>query len=318
MKKWLALGVKVAVSAGLIWLLFRDVDLDAALRRVATAETLPLALGIAVILVQVLVVAWRWRLVLTGIGASLPFGQVFRFFYISAFFNQALPASVGGDAVRVYKAYKAGLSLGAAFNSAMLDRVAALVAVVVMMGATLPLLFQRIDDPSARLGLGVMVALALTAVALLMVLDRLPSGLYRWRMLNALAVLAGDARRTFLSLAHTPWVLAASILGHVMLSVGVWALAMSLGISVGVIDCILLFPPVILISSLPVSIAGWGVREGAMVAAFGFVGVAPDAALVLSILFGLSLIAVNLPGGVIWLTGGGRLPDSESLRNSES
>lgn len=306
MKKWLALGAKILVSGALIWWLFRDKDLHGELERVLTADAGPLAMAVALMLVQVVVVSLRWKLVLTGIGAALPFGQVIRFFYISAFFNQALPASVGGDAVRVYKAHKAGLGLGPAFNSAMLDRVSALVAVVVMMVATMPLLFDRIGDPAARFAIAAMVALALGGVLTMMVLDKLPGALHRWRIVRVLMALAADSRQIFLTAAHTPRVMAVAVAGHVILALSVWNLARALDIELSALNCILLFPPVILISSLPVSIAGWGVREGAMVAVFGFVGVPEGAALVLSILFGLMTIAVNLPGGALWLAGGGR------------
>jgi uncharacterized membrane protein YbhN (UPF0104 family) len=53
--------------------------------------------------------------------------------------------------------------------------------------------------------------------------------------------------------------------------------------------------------TLPISIAGWGVRETAMVGLFGLIGVPNEGALVLSVLFGLIGIAVAIPGGVVWL-----------------
>lgn len=55
-----------------------------------------------------------------------------------------------------------------------------------------------------------------------------------------------------------------------------------------------------------VSNGGWGLREGLMVVALGLAGVPPDAALSVSILFGLAMIVAGLPGGVLWLSAGGR------------
>ncbi|HEC14310.1 MAG TPA: UPF0104 family protein, partial [Rhodospirillales bacterium] len=96
-----------------------------------------------------------------------------------------------------------------------------------------------------------------------------------------------------------------------------FVLALGLGLDVTFVDCLVLFPPVLLVTTLPISIAGWGVREGAMVAAFGLVGVPAEGALVLSILFGLLSIAISLPGGVIWLMSQDRkekivIPEEES------
>jgi hypothetical protein len=69
-------------------------------------------------------------------------------------------------------------------------------------------------------------------------------------------------------------------------------------------DCILLVPPVILVTVVPISIAGWGVREGAMVVAFGFINVPASAAFAVSVLFGLTLAAASLPGALLWWLSG--------------
>ena len=59
-------------------------------------------------------------------------------------------------------------------------------------------------------------------------------------------------------------------------------------------------PPVILITTIPISIAGWGLRESAMVAIFGFISIVQEDAIALSLLFGLPCACVVYPGLVIW------------------
>jgi glycosyltransferase 2 family protein len=58
---------------------------------------------------------------------------------------------------------------------------------------------------------------------------------------------------------------------------------------------------------VPVSIAGWGVREGAMVYGLGLANVPREAALIVSIVVGLSLAAIGLAGGVVWLMQNNRI-----------
>ena len=62
-----------------------------------------------------------------------------------------------------------------------------------------------------------------------------------------------------------------------------------------------LVPPVLLVTTLPISIAGWGVREGAMVGAMALIGVPQEGALVLSLILGLLSLIACLPGGVVWM-----------------
>jgi len=121
-----------------------------------------------------------------------------------------------------------------------------------------------------------------------------------------LAVLAGDTRRVFLHPGHAFKVLAWSALGHVNVTLCVYVLALGLNLNVTLMECLALFPPVLLVTTLPISIAGWGVREYAMMKAFSLVGVPSEGALVLSLLFGLVAMAVSLPGGIVWLTSGER------------
>lgn len=142
-----------------------------------------------------------------------------------------------------------------------------------------------------------------------MVLDRLPVSFHRWRLIRGLAALATDTRRVFLAPGPAFRVLGWAAAGHVNLTLGVYSIALGLDLDVTLLDCLALIPPVILITTLPISIAGWGVREGAMVAAFSLIGVAAEGALALSLLFGLLVVVTSLPGGVIWLLSGDRSTD---------
>ena len=63
----------------------------------------------------------------------------------------------------------------------------------------------------------------------------------------------------------------------------------------------MIVPPVALIQLLPVSLAGWGVREVVLVVALASFGVPAEAALATSVLLGICMIVIGLPGGLIWL-----------------
>ena len=63
---------------------------------------------------------------------------------------------------------------------------------------------------------------------------------------------------------------------HLMTVLAIMFLAWGLDMQVSFLDGLMIVPTVLLLTTLPISVAGWGVREGAMVAGFGLVGVAPD------------------------------------------
>jgi glycosyltransferase 2 family protein len=84
-------------------------------------------------------------------------------------------------------------------------------------------------------------------------------------------------------------------------ALNIFLLVRSLGVPVGLLDTMVLAPLVILVLVLPISIGGWGLREGAMVGLLGIIGIAPAISLSVSILTGLLSTAVSLPGALVWL-----------------
>ena len=64
---------------------------------------------------------------------------------------------------------------------------------------------------------------------------------------------------------------------------------------------IIVIPITNLLAALPISIAGWGFREGLFIAGLGYLGISSDSALALSILYGLLMLIVSLPGLINWL-----------------
>ncbi len=127
----------------------------------------------------------------------------------------------------------------------------------------------------------------------------------RWRPLSALAELTSDARRLVANPGRTLIITAIAVFVHGLSASTVYVLARGFLIDVTWLECLLLVPTVILVMVLPISIAGWGLREGAMVSAFALVGVSVEDALVLSLGFGFATVVVGLPGAFIWLLTGG-------------
>ena len=184
-------------------------------------------LAAAILLVQAVICVMRWGAVLEAIRAPLGFVKALKFFLIGAFFNQALPSSVGGDAVRVYKAYHGGLSLSGAVNGVMLERAATVVVIVPLVATLMPVFLTRVDDQAGAWILSTLVPFAVAMVgglALLMVLDRLPERLMGWRLVRGLSYLATDTRRLFLAPRHAAKALGWAAIGHANVALAILVL----------------------------------------------------------------------------------------------
>lgn len=312
-KRWLPWVLKGAVSFGLIAWVLSKVDPAAAWSQAKTMDGAMAALSVVLMLVQIGLGAVRWALVLRALSAAFHWLQTLSVYYIGVFFSIVLPGAVGGDAVRMWFARRNGLSLATAVNSVALERAVTVFALVLLVCLCQPILMLRLPDLPGAWVFPVLLAVCVLGILVLAALDRLPQSLHRWRVVRGFAVLAADTRKLFFHPGFSLGTIVVGLVGHINLSLVVYVLAAGLDLDVHVLDCLVLVPPVILIMTLPISIAGWGVRETAMVTAFAFVGIPASSTLVLSILFGIVTMVTALPGGLVFLLAGGRKMEAEEL-----
>lgn len=304
----LALG-KVAVSLLLLGLLARSLDLSAVAGTLTRLPPLPLLAACVLLIVQTLVLGFRWWLVMEAVGTRLPLRKILPITFIGVFFNQVLPTSFGGDAVRMYQACRLGITYDRAIIGVLLERAGGVLGLTVIVALGVWATEGLIDDAWLRYGLIAALPVAFLGAGMVGTLDRLPERWRRWRLLRDLARLATDSRRVFFSPGIAVPLLLLSLLSHALLATAAYVLAEGLGLGIGFWACLALVSTVILITMIPVSFAGWGLREGAMVALLAFAGVGAPDALALSILIGLVMLAASLPGALFWAVQR-RQPDS--------
>ncbi len=302
-KKSLFFILKFIISGVLLWFIIFNFELGPAVDRFKDIKYFYVIAAVMMFVVLLVNNTVRWIVVLRAIHADLPFRIVIKILYISLFFNQTLPSTIGGDAFKIFLGRKAGLNLKSAINSVLLERVIALLGLILLVIVTQPFLWARIEDHPAKYLFPLLVGVALVGIIILMLLDRLPQNLQRWRVVGGLIHLASDTKRLFLAPRYACKAIFLGISGNILLAMVAYFTFCALSVEISILDCLVLIPPVILFTTLPISIAGWGVREGAMVAAFAFVGVLEGDAFVVSLLFGILNIIFAIPGGFLWLTG---------------
>ncbi len=151
MRQILLSAIKVLISAALLYLALRKVNLFELASRVNNIASLGwIALAFAVCFLQIFIGVLRWCEVSAECHAPLPVRQAMRFNLIGTFFNQTLPSSIGGDAVRLWLVARGGAGWRAATYSIFIDRAIGLIALAIVIVATLPWSYQLIADPQGR------------------------------------------------------------------------------------------------------------------------------------------------------------------------
>lgn len=301
MRKALSLLVKAAVSGLLLYFALAKVDIGAVGERLSQIQLSWVVLGLSLMLVQSAVLSTRWRQIVSRCGSDLPAPQALRFTLIGTFFSQTLPSSVGGDAVRMWLlARQTNWRVGA--YSVFLDRTVGVVTLAALVIACLPWTLALIRDPVGRGALmligGGFIAGGIVFVGLAW--HRLKF-LERWAPTRHLVAIAGVAVRILRSPDSAALIFGLSVAIHFMTALAGWCAARAVGADMPVAYSLFLIPPVMLVTVIPISIAGWGLRESAMVAAFSYAGLPEADGLIVSLLFGAAFLVIGMIGGLVWI-----------------
>ena len=298
-------AVKTAVTLTILFLIFRNVDAQRVAQVIGAAHPGYVLLGFLAQLSSTFVASYRWNVIMK----ALRFGQSFPFYLKSyfkgAFFNQALPTSVGGDALRVLDVIRLGFRKRNAFAGVFIDRLVGLSGLL-MLNLLANLLRPDLLPAGIFWVINAMSLGGIGAILLLMAVQRF--NLNRFALLRNrfwIGPVHGLSRRTNRVYRGRRGAIqiVLTIVTHLFAVLSIYFLAQSVGLGYGLLTYLVIVPPVILLTLIPVTLAGWGIREGAMVGLFALLGADKSVVLAMSILYGVALIVTSLPGLYFYLTG---------------
>ncbi len=300
LKSRLLFLAKIAVSVLLIAYLFRETNPADIGKRIAGADMAYLVAALAVICIITPLLGLRWYLVLKSIGSPLPFRAAVPISYIGMFFGQFLPAAVGSDAVRGWFAYRKGVGIRAAVTSLLVDRIFGLLALALIILASMPVLSDLTNSEVTYAAFAGSAGIVGATFAGLLVANIPANFVARPRILARLFEFARGVRPGLWS-GTAVGTLSVSLSMHLIYISAAVLIARALGVSLSYLEALAVVAIVTLISNLPISFNGWGVREGAMVIGMGYLGVGQSDALTISILLGLLMAISVLPGLPVWV-----------------
>lgn len=310
--------IKIAISSLLIAFLFwrLDVNFSALAHVIHTPLFLLAAIAIPFSLMPLFSVN-RWRTFLSVVGIRESFLRLWRINYIAQFQGIILPSTQGQDFFRIYHIEKLHPSFrGKAGSTVLVERLFGLFLLLLFSAAALPFAAQGNDLRSCAMILGVICIGVLSVVSFIFspwcarlcdlreckhtgikkLLDyihhfhtSLVNFPYRKVLLSSVCYIAGFQFSTILI---------------------VYFLFLACGYDVPFGTHLALFPVICILSMMPITIGGFGVREGFFVYFYTKIGIDASAAFAVSVLdYFVVVLFPSLVGGVLWL-----LPSS-SKRN---
>jgi len=299
-RQWSGILLALALTGGALYFVLRGIDAADLWPRVAKQDGFSLGLAAALLVAQIMLGGERWRTILKMLmpDRPMPPATIHAAFYTGAFFNCFPLGNVGGDIARVILGRQLRMQLGPVITSVLVDHGLALIGLFMLAAITLP----SVSHPLATSAwLGTLAILVMTAVGFqfLWLFDYLLGRFRQRRLVHWMLQLANQIQslrqpRIFVALL---W----ALLSVSCAALSTYVVARTLGIMIGPIAMAAVMSLVTLVVILPISIAGWGVREVSFVALLGLLGVEREAAFLLSVEVGLLTMLVSLPGAVLWL-----------------
>ena len=309
-KSTVAVGllIKALVGLGLMIYFLSGLDLGRFLVTLRSARLDYFLLALAAYLAGKLITAARWALLARPLGFANPLKDFALFYYIGMFFNLFTPSTLGGDAGRVFylsrettddasrnRAENAGLAL----ISILADRAVGLIVLIWAAAAGLLLFPQYVSliPPALRLATFALAAAPILGWILFPLVDRLAAKIE--------LPLAQKLRGLAHAYRSRPGVLAQSIgLSLVFHLIQLWIQLLAgraLGFDIPWSYALVFFPMVDILTMLPVSFSGIGLREGGYLFFLGRLGVGAEQAVACGTLWLMMLVASGLIGGMVFI-----------------
>jgi uncharacterized protein (TIRG00374 family) len=309
-----ALLLKLCLAIMIVALLVATVDVGKAVSLVGAVGPLTVIIGLAIGLAQVGILAARWVYVSSMCNIRLPRSEAMRCMLAVQLFSQGPAPSVAGDGLRFWWLTRLNVRPALAAESVMLDRIAGLVSLVALNFIAFAALLMFAADSANLTTLAVIVAIV---AALLAVGAARATRMLMARMFRSLPIRFRMSRRArslfrWLFRFHAGTteliysrrgliVMAAGAFVHFAAVVACWVFARDAKLAVTFTQLLAIVPPVLLLSYLPISVGGWGLREGAMAFGLSLVGLPTSDGVYLGLVLGGIALGSALIGAAVWI-----------------
>ena len=301
-------GISLVLILFVLWR-FQD-KLTAVWQLLSSANVWWVLLAVLLFWLAMLINAYKWWTLLRAQGIQVPFSAMANFTFVGFFFNNFLPANIGGDVMRGYGLARYTEKNAGAAASVVLDRLIGLSAYM-SVAAVSALVVVFVTGRSdlwllAVVAVGALLSLMIIGVFLISRrISRFISRLLHGSFLRKIAPIWDSLASAFELYRFQYRTLAVAFLigltGIATTSTVNYVLSLALGGGIPLVHIFLFTPLIALVLIVPISIGGLGLSQAAYPFFYGLVGVSGELALALSLFVQAVQIFCSLPGGVLWL-----------------
>ena len=305
MKNFISFIIKVSISIALLAFLFSRIDLKKTIFCMRTVEPQYFIYAVLLFLLVAFLGIVRWSVLLRIVKKDFSFQRIFISNCGGLFFNVFLPSTIGGDIVRTVDLSLHTKDNSSIFATVFLDRLCGLSALLIIAfsGFSFGYLFGFTKD--YRLFLFIVIFAALVLFVYLLIFNKKVFALFN-------KIIKFNLLRSYLTKFHNSCysfrfqkkVLLKAIILSLLIqggySIVLYFLGKSLGVNLNIVYFLIFIPIVNIISFLPISLGGLGLRDNVAVVLFSTLGVASDRVAAMTLINFAFLLFIGIVGGIVY------------------
>lgn len=291
--------IKLVITIILFCAIFRVTDIYILNIIISEIKYQVLVFAIVFQLLSNITASYRWHLIMHTLGFNENYVFYIKSYFKGTFFNQALPSSIGGDAFRVAEIGSIGYSKREAFYGIFIDRIIGLFGLLILN--LIAILLNSNLLPKWLFSLITLICLSSIVGLFTLIVIRKVKSFENIPVISFFYKLSKRFRKVYNNKKSIFIQLLLSIVIHLFSILSVYTISRTIGMDYNLSVFLIIFPPVYLFTLIPISLAGWGVREGAMIGFFMLIGASKELVLSLSVLYGIIVILCSLPGMYFWI-----------------
>jgi len=298
---------KVAITALLFLYIFRKIDFQQFGATLRNARLDILIAAFLILWIGHYICIYRWRMLMRPLMPVLSLGNLLGIYCIGLFFNLTFPTVVGGDVVKMYYAGKPSRSFAQSFAATFLDRDAGMLAMLII--ACIAILLYPVIVPGIPVSLIIWSAFAAFVIGNVAIFTprfhRLLTDFLNRLHLSKVAIKVDMISNAFQIMGKHRAVLIASLLisfiNQLLVISVTWITAVGLRLNIPISYFLVFVPVITLISMIPISLNGMGLREYSFMSLFGAIGIMPASCIAMGVIASIVTILSSLPGGIVYL-----------------
>jgi len=288
-------ALNFCITGIVILFLIAMCDIQQAWTSIKSANIYLVIISVGLVFLHLIFVGERWKVAFQGYNQQVKSIELIKIIFVGQFLRQFMPSSIISELVKMQMCKKIGLRMTFALSSSVIDRFSGIAMLGLMVvGITIFFNTNVKLDYNAFYFLLLLLILFYFLFRIIVRKNKNPSIIFGNRVTSLIDCMAsfrislfGFFKLSFFSLA-----------ANILIILSVYVTALSINVPITFIQAFIVIPLALVMSMIPISFGGWGVREASFVYVFSLNSINSSDALATSFLYGLVLTFTGLISGV--------------------